>query len=242
MTIRTIICAVALACTGTAASAVNLVQNGDFELSTLGVGQIKGNTQTKLTNWTRTGNLEWLLSAATADVGVAYGNDLFSVWGPNNGSNNGLTGSPTGGNFFAADGGGNFAAGTKQTITGLLVGHQYAVGFDWAAGQQHGFTGATTEAWEVSLGTQSFTTTPVATASHGFSAWRHQTFVFTAAGASQVLEFFAVGTPGNLPPISFLDNVTLEAVPEPATWAMMIAGFGMTGFAARRRRSLSVAA
>ena len=30
------------------------------------------------------------------------------------------------------------------------------------------------------------------------------------------------------------------AVPEPATWAMMIAGFGMVGFAARRRRGLSV--
>ena len=28
------------------------------------------------------------------------------------------------------------------------------------------------------------------------------------------------------------------AVPEPATWAMMLAGFGMIGFAARRRRSV----
>ena len=31
-------------------------------------------------------------------------------------------------------------------------------------------------------------------------------------------------------------------VPEPATWAMMITGFGMLGLAARRRRSLSLAA
>jgi hypothetical protein len=29
------------------------------------------------------------------------------------------------------------------------------------------------------------------------------------------------------------------AVPEPATWAVLIAGFGMVGFAARRRRSLA---
>ncbi len=29
----------------------------------------------------------------------------------------------------------------------------------------------------------------------------------------------------------------MGVVPEPATWAMMIAGFGMVGFAARRRRS-----
>ena len=29
------------------------------------------------------------------------------------------------------------------------------------------------------------------------------------------------------------------AVPEPATWAMLIAGFGMVGYAARRRRSIA---
>ena len=30
-----------------------------------------------------------------------------------------------------------------------------------------------------------------------------------------------------------------QAVPEPATWAMMISGFGLVGFAARRRRTLN---
>ena len=33
-----------------------------------------------------------------------------------------------------------------------------------------------------------------------------------------------------------------QAVPEPATWAMMISGFGLVGFAARRRRDKSVVA
>jgi hypothetical protein len=31
-------------------------------------------------------------------------------------------------------------------------------------------------------------------------------------------------------------TVTTEAVPEPAAWALMIAGFGMAGAALRRRR------
>ena len=41
----------------------------------------------------------------------------------------------------------------------------------------------------------------------------------------------------------FVDNFTLgaatpvSAVPEPATWAMMIAGFGLAGSALRRRRA-----
>lgn len=39
------------------------------------------------------------------------------------------------------------------------------------------------------------------------------------------------------------DNVllTLDPVPEPATWAMMIAGFAMTGFALRRHRAVAPA-
>ena len=32
---------------------------------------------------------------------------------------------------------------------------------------------------------------------------------------------------------------TLAAVPEPATWAMMLAGFGVVGGLARRRRTLN---
>ncbi|MBS3960497.1 MAG: PEP-CTERM sorting domain-containing protein [Sandarakinorhabdus sp.] len=43
----------------------------------------------------------------------------------------------------------------------------------------------------------------------------------------------------NIGPI--LDNVLVTQVPEPATWAMLIAGFGLVGFAMRRRRTLSAA-
>ena len=38
-----------------------------------------------------------------------------------------------------------------------------------------------------------------------------------------------------------LDNVSVTAVPEPASWAMLIAGFGLTGAAMRRRRSTVLA-
>ncbi|WP_225883093.1 FxDxF family PEP-CTERM protein [Sphingomonas aliaeris] len=40
---------------------------------------------------------------------------------------------------------------------------------------------------------------------------------------------------------SFQLNGNVAAVPEPATWAMMIAGFGMVGFAMRRRAKVSTA-
>jgi hypothetical protein len=43
------------------------------------------------------------------------------------------------------------------------------------------------------------------------------------------------------PSFWLLDNVTLSAVPEPASWAMLIAGFGLTGAAMRRRRAVTAA-
>ncbi|WP_010161396.1 PEPxxWA-CTERM sorting domain-containing protein [Sphingomonas sp. PAMC 26617] len=40
------------------------------------------------------------------------------------------------------------------------------------------------------------------------------------------------------PSMSATFSAPTGAVPEPATWAMMLAGFGMIGFAARRRQSI----
>ena len=39
---------------------------------------------------------------------------------------------------------------------------------------------------------------------------------------------------------TWIANIRAGAVPEPATWAMMIAGFGMVGFAMRRSQKVSV--
>jgi len=38
-----------------------------------------------------------------------------------------------------------------------------------------------------------------------------------------------------------LTSFSVTAVPEPATWGLMIVGFGMTGFAARRRTNAMIA-
>jgi hypothetical protein len=39
----------------------------------------------------------------------------------------------------------------------------------------------------------------------------------------------------------FIVKATISAIPEPATWAMMILGFGLVGFAARRSRTAAIA-
>jgi hypothetical protein len=59
---------------------------------------------------------------------------------------------------------------------------------------------------------------------------------FTATSLSTDLRF----TFRQDPAYYYVDAVSVAAVPEPATWAMMIGGFGIAGMALRRRRRVTV--
>lgn len=222
-----------IASTGQAAE---LVVNGGFEITTNGVGQLGYNTNAF--GWTTNG-YNFLFSGNTADTlgaNGSYGN--LKLWGPGNGANNGLSASPTGGNYIAADG----AFGVKavsQTINGLTAGKDYVVSFDWAGAQQYRYDGANTERWQVSLGNETKLTSVYNNPNHGFSGWTHESFTFTAQSTSALLSFLAHGTPEGVPPFSLLDGVSMQAaaVPEPTTWMMMLGGFGLIGGTMRRRRN-----
>lgn len=230
------------------ALAGNLVMNGDFS-SNGGNGQIGFNTSA--TGWYinpgASSSYTFLYgpasttSGTTADNGGAngqYGN--VSLWGPGNGAANGLTTSPAGGWILGQDSDFQQAA-IQQTINGLTPGQSYTVGFWWAAAQQYGFSGATQSQWEVSLGSQTYSTAFADIASHGFSGWMYQTFNFTATDTSEVLSFFANGSP-QVPPLALLDGVTLNAnaVPEPASIVTFVAG--MAGLVVVRLRQRARAA
>ena len=82
----------------------------------------------------------------------------------------------------------------------------------------------------------------------GVSNIELQTFtgsLFLAAGAHQInFNFARSATLFGRSPFLVLDGVSVsaaDAVPEPASWAMMIAGFGIAGAAARRRRMSVIA-
>src|ERR1700678_4468606 len=93
----------------TAAHAAQLVVNGSFSSTTNGPGQL--DYITEATGWTndnyRTG-YNFIFSSGSADttgVSSQYGPDDLELWGPGNGSNNGLpASSPDGGNYMAMDG------------------------------------------------------------------------------------------------------------------------------------------
>lgn len=210
------------------ARAANLVVNGSFESTTAtdkGYFVFAG-----VTGWSGGANsLTFLDFPGTADDG-----SYLSVYP-------GLPAtSPNGGNFVEGDGDPNYSGTIYQTINGLIPGHRYDVSFYQAAGQQDGFTGPTTETWAVSLGDETRTPPTYHLPQGGVGQWQFETLTFTPIAASEVLAFLAFGTPNGAPPISFLDGVSMMAsppppVPEPAAWALMLAGFGIAGAVLRRR-------
>ena len=218
-------------------SAAELITNGGFEVSTNGPN-FEFDRDTVFTGWTSNG-YNFGFAPGTADtVGSTtsqYGN--LKLWGPGTGEANGLTAaSPAGGNYIAADGAFQVAP-ISQVVNGLVAGKKYNVKFYWAGAQQYGFTGATTEQWEVKLGNQSISTAIVNNVNHGFTGWMSENFQFTAQNATETLSFLAHGTPDGVPPFSLLDGVSMQAaVPEPAQWGLMLAGFGALGAVSRRRR------
>lgn len=247
----------AIGLTGSAQAVVNLVANGDFEQ----VGQPRSRQlsvspgEQYLTDWTNGTasdgaagyNFYALPGIATLNASDPAYNDtaiqtndfgVLSIWGANNGGrdSNMFTGySPTGGNFLIADG--DFrVAPISQMINGLVVGQHYNLSFVWAAGQQYTSSGRLNERWIVGFGDETQKTGRVTNPNHGFTGWMTSNMDFTATDTSQVLSFLARGSPGGQPPMVFLDHVSLGAVPEPASWTMMIAGFGAIGIAMRRRR------
>ncbi len=66
---------------------------------------------------------------------------------------------------------------------------------------------------------------------------------FTGGDTFDRIRFFESPSVGNYESdnhtVGYFRDVVGNPVPEPATWAMLIAGFGMVGFAARRRRAIA---
>ena len=211
----------------------NLVINGDFEQTSMQNSQgaftpDEMNTS-NVTGWSTSG-YNFIFGANTAATVGSYGSYGQTYLYDGSAVSGGavLGQSPTGGNFVGADGAFQVGAIT-QTLSGLTKGTDYAVSFSWAGAQQSGFTGATTEQWQVSLGNQTQSTQAVPNANHGFTGWMQQTFVFEATTASEVLSFLAVGTPNGEPPFSLLDGVSATDVPEPASLAMLAACISVLG-------------
>jgi hypothetical protein len=261
--VKAAIAAVALTVCSSA-QAAPLVQNGgfeDFTLSPAQVSQTAGYVGFQLTypDGTYSNAVDGWTSAQTAGYPSAYNlyfydgataktGDAFTQYGgEQQRPNSNFTGSsPQGGAFMVLDGDPAYVGPLTQTINGLVAGTSYNLSFYWAAGELSNRTGYETVTLTGSFGADNFSTstfnnsTPAGSPGD-FSGWKLANFSFKAQSASQVLSFLAAGTPANnLPPVAFLDGVTLTPVPEPAEWVLMLVGIGGLG-AVLRRRSASAA-
>ena len=244
--LSTVAAAAAVLAIGTSANAFEFVTNGGFESSTYTqntqFGGQSGNTYVAsqgVTGWTGAGGtaLQFYYFGGTQTTvnpidRYGDGSDMLDA------ASAGL--SPNGGNFIGMDGDQdpnvNVQGSVSQLISGLVVGESYNLNFNWAAAQLANRSGPTTEQLRITFGGDTVTTGVLAIPNQGFSGWQNGHFQFTATSTSQTLTFLSVGTPFGLPPIALLDGVSLTAVPEPTTWAMMLLGFGGIGAMIRRRR------
>lgn len=218
-----------LAAAAPAAAATNLIVNGGFEtpLPPAASFTIFGGGSTALTGWQVLGparNAVALLdNAYTEHSGVTVfeaqsGQASLDLSG---GENTGPT------------------AGVRQDVA-TEIGRLYSLSF-WLGNQDgsrnNNYTLPSTLTLSINGASPvSFTN---ATETRDHVNWQLVTTSFRATSASTSIAF------RNATPVADaftgLDNVSLTAAPEPATWAMMIGGLGLAGAMLRRARRLAAA-
>lgn len=150
----------------------------------------------------------WTVSDGTVDtIGVGSSWDLI----------------PGNGHYIDLDGS-TYRAGVFSNSVHLAAG-TYTLSFDIAGNMR----GAGSDTVDINFGTSSQTL--VVGQSDALST---KTLSFTAAVDGQYT--FSFHNHGGDNQGALLDNVSIAAVPEPETYAMLLAGLGALGFVARRRR------
>lgn len=134
----------------------------------------------------------------------------------------GLTGS---GRFVDLDGS-TGDAGVLSRGFSMTAGTTYKAFFDIAGNQRGG-----SDILQVSFGTAGLTLDPLLSS----SPWTTYSLTFTPTASGTFSLSFNNAGGDNIG--ALLDNVVVQAVPEPESYALLLAGLGLMGTIARRRKA-----
>lgn len=216
MKLRLLAAAAALSLVAGNAQAAEILVNGGFELPDIpGTYQTFNNGSTGITGWTVTNNSVDIVAGYNGMV-AASGAQLLDLVG-----------------FGAPNGA---ITQTFQTVAGQAYTFSFAYSHNFgntaSASANFSITGLST----LLNGSVTHNTAGINGANLG---WATYTGSFIGDGSLATLAFnnTAGGPSGGL----LLDSVSVNSVPEPATWGMLILGFGMAGGMLRRRKTGTLA-
>lgn len=189
----------------------NLLTNGSFEIPAQAVpgNYFFESGSTDITGWTVVGGQTQLSHHSTCTDGNQC-IDLTGVYG--------------------------YDKGLRSDAVATVIGVTYLLTFDLGNVDQAGF-GSSTVSVSINNGAATLLTNVINSDPSGFE-WESKSFSWVADATSAQITILgaASGSLSNDAGI-LLDNVAFTAtpVPEPATYAMLLAGLGLVGFAVRRR-------
>jgi len=168
------------------------------------------------------GGFTTFAAGSTALTGWTIGQDsvdlINTYWAPASGS-------------YSLDLSGNYDGTISQSFA-TVIGQKYVVSFDMAANPDD--HGDPVKVMQAGLSQQPLYSFSSVGHTHANMGWTTQSFSFIAAASNSTLFFASLqDSAGGVA----LDNISVTAVPEPETYAMLLAGLGLMGAVARRRRA-----